>query len=408
MPNAGILDEVLDWFADINVNGTPGRFTFTDLPNFNPVQNADVPAGASAQTFFARTVSAGSAAPFSEPTPDVAVNFATNAVDTRVTAGRSILGSTAQATDDDVPPGPGNTVGTPGALPFFATLQRNVAGLFTADVTVSYTATELAIAGIPQGSADESALVLARFNPGTCTMGGAPCSEDDDCGANGPCAGTSYTPLASSVNTGADTVTATGISSFSTFVVVHPDALAGGYIPPAVPGGGSKTTDCISEVAVMNPTNNPFLDNRGLVSKNQVCTDGDPACDADQTADGACTFRAAICFNQTDASVPACTPTDVAAFKLNAPKPISNDPEIAANGQALAAALVALGGTQGGTKQNEFSFTTFATAQCTALAEQVVTVKPSGVGRRVIRGLTTTGAGTKDRDAVKLRCLAAP
>jgi len=36
--------------------------------------------------------------------------------------------------------------------------------------------------GIPEGSADESALVLARFNPGTCTMGGAPCSEDDDCG----------------------------------------------------------------------------------------------------------------------------------------------------------------------------------------------------------------------------------
>ena len=122
----------------------------------------------------------------------------------------------------------------------------------------------------------------------------------------------------------------------------------------------------------------------------------------------ACTFRAAICFNQTDASVPACTPTDVAAFKLNAPKPISNDPEIAANGQALAAALVALGGTQGGTKQNEFAFTPFVTPQCTGLVEQVVTVKPSGVGRRVIRGLTTTSANTKDRDTVKLRCLGTP
>jgi hypothetical protein len=408
VPNAGILDEVLDWFEDINTNGTPGVFTFTDLPNFNPVQNADVPAGASAHTFFARTVSAGSASPFSEPTPDVAVTFATNAVDTRVTAGRSLLGSTAQAADEDVPPGPGITVGTAGALPFFTTLQRNVAGLFTADVTVAYSATELALAGIPQGSADESALVLARFNPGTCTVGGAPCSEDDDCGANGPCAGTSYTPLASSVNAAADTVTTTGISSFSTFAVVHPDALAGGYTPPAVPGGGSRTTDCIGEVAVMNPTNNPFLDNRGLVSKNQVCTDGDPACDADRTADGACTFRVAICFNQTDASLPACTPTNVSAFKLNAPKPVSNDAETAANGQALAAALVALGGAQGGTKQNEFAFAPFATAQCTALTGQVVTVKPSGVGRRVIRGLTTTGAGTKDRDSVKLRCLAAP
>src|SRR6185369_15809661 len=106
-----------------------------------------------------------------------------------------------------------------------------------------------------------------RFNPGTCTMGGAPCSEDADCGDNGPCAGTSYTPLASTA--GAGTVTATGVTAFSTFAVVHPDALAGGYVPPAVPGGGSPSTDCVSEVAVMNPTNSPFLDNRGLVNKNQ-------------------------------------------------------------------------------------------------------------------------------------------
>jgi hypothetical protein len=77
-------------------------------------------------------------------------------------------------------------------------------------------------------------------------------------------------------------------------------------------------------------------------------------------------------------------------------------------GIAISKWLVALGATQGGTKQNEFTFTPFNTAQCTALADQVVTVKPSGVGRRVIRGRTETSAGTKDRDTVKLRCLAAP
>jgi hypothetical protein len=408
VPNAGIFDEVLDWFADINANGSPGTFTFTDSPNFNPVQNLDVPAGGSVQLFFARTVSAGSAVPASEPTPDVSVTFATNDTDTRLTAGRSTLGSTAIATDDDVPPGPGSTVGTPGILPFFTTLQRNVPGLFTADVSVAYSATELALAGIPQGSADEAALVLARFNPGTCTMGGAPCSEDDDCGANGPCAGTSYDPLGSSVNTGADTITATGLTAFSTFAVVHPAALAAGYLPPAIPGGGRTSTDCVGEVAVMNPGNTPFLDSRGLVSQNQVCTDGDSACDADRTADGACTFRVALCFNQTDAALPDCTPTTVTTYRLSTPKPASLDAEQAARGQALAAALAAIGGMQSGLQFNNFTFTPFGTPTCTALVDQVVSVGPTGVGRASLRGRTRTGGGMSDRDVVKFRCLAAP
>ena len=321
VPNAGILDNVLDWFVDVATSGPPGTFSFgsllNDVPFFNPRQNIDVPSGASAQTFFDRLVSAGGALPYTEfLTPDVGVTFASNTVSTRLTGGRSLLGSTADADDGDVPPGPASTVGTPGFLPFFTILQRNIPGLFTADVAVVYTAAELALAGIPADSADESALVLARFNPGTCTMGGAPCSEDDDCGANGPCVGTSYTPLASSVNTGTNTVTATGVSSFSTFAVVHPDALGAGYVPPAVPGGGRMATDCASEVGVMNPGNTPFLDNRGLVSRNQVCTDGDPTCDADRVADGECLFRVAICFNQADPSLPSCTPTTVSQYLL--------------------------------------------------------------------------------------------
>jgi hypothetical protein len=205
-----------------------------------------------------------------------------------------------------------------------------------------------------------------------------------------------------------NTITASGLTAFSTFAVVHPAALGAGYVPPKVPGGGSPSTDCVAEVGVMNPANTPFLDNRGLVNKNQVCTDGDLACDADRTADGACTFRVAICFNQADASLPACTPSDVAEYQLKAPKPVSNDPEIAANGQALAAALVAIGATQGGVKQNEFAFAPLVTATCTELTEQVVTLKPSGKGRRVIRGRSETSTGTVDRDAVKLRCQAVP
>jgi len=99
----------------------------------------------------------------------------------------------------------------------------------------------------------------------------------------------------------------------------------------------------------------------------------------------------------------------VSQYRLNAPKPTSADPEVAANGQALAAALVALGATQGGVKQNEFTFgSPLATASCTGLVDQIVTVRPSGIGRRVIRGRTETAGGTVDRDVVKLRCVAAP
>jgi hypothetical protein len=408
VPNAGILDEVLDWFEDVVINGPPGTFAFNDPPNFNPVQNLTAIPGSYHQTFFARTVNAGGAAPFSEPTPDVDVDFTTNVVETRVTAGRTTLGSTPLATDADMPPGPAIAIGTPGVLPFFVILQRNVPGLFTASVDVRYTPLELALAGIPDGSADEAALVLATFTPGACTMGGAPCSEDADCGANGPCAGTGYTVLPGGANAALDLVTATGLTSFSTFAVVHPDALAGGYVPPPVPGGGPRVTDCTSEVAVLNPTNAPFLDQRGLVNKNQVCTDGDLACDADRTADGVCTFRVAICFNQSDASLPTCTPTDVAQYRLNAPKPVGANVENVTNGQALAAALVALGATQGGSKQHEFTFgVPLAAPTCSAFTDFVVPLRPSGVGRKAIRGRIQTSGGTVDRDSVRLRCLAA-
>src|SRR5262249_1106926 len=132
VPNAGILDKVLDWFADIVAHGTPGTFSFDGKPNFNPVQNANVPAGASTNAFFARTVSAGGSPPLPESTPDVMVTFTSNVVASRVTAGRSILGSTVQASDGDVPPGSFSTIGTLGFLPFFVTLQRALPGIFSA------------------------------------------------------------------------------------------------------------------------------------------------------------------------------------------------------------------------------------------------------------------------------------
>ena len=64
-----------------------------------------------------------------------------------------------------------------------------------------------------------------------------------------------------------------------------------------VPGGGSTKTDCYAEFEVESGT---------LAGKTKVdCVDG-AACDADGVCNGNCTFRVAVCRNQTD--IRACTP----------------------------------------------------------------------------------------------------
>ena len=47
--------------ARVTYFGPPGTFTFNEQFNYNSIQNIDVPAGASLNTFFARTVDAGGA-----------------------------------------------------------------------------------------------------------------------------------------------------------------------------------------------------------------------------------------------------------------------------------------------------------------------------------------------------------
>src|SRR5947199_301668 len=352
VPNAGILDAVLAWFGDVVASGPPGTFTFTAPENFNPVQNVEVPAGASTAHFFARTVDQGGALAASEPTPDVVVDFAMNAVATRVTAGRSILGTSLLAADADVPPGPAITVGTPGVLPFFVTLQRALAGLFSAELTIAYTEAELTAAGITPGSSAEGALIIGSFNPGTCTMGGAPCSENGDCGVNGPCSGTSYTPFVDTmIDTAGHTAHAAGITDFSTFALLPATSFAA-----LVEGGGAARTDCLAEWLVVNPTNTPFRDKRGRVNGVQGCHDGDPSCDGDGAVDGGCTFRVGICVNEHDPALPASAAGAVGSYAPGSLRPLAKSALRRANAQALPDPLVAMGGTQGGVRQNVVTF----------------------------------------------------
>src|SRR5262245_31285534 len=75
--------------------------------------------------------------------------------------------------------------------------------------------------------------------------------------------------------------------------------LAGARAAPAVRvhGGGPPKTDCYAEFEVEKGT---------LAGRTTVeCMDG-AACDTDGACDGNCSFRLAVCFNQTDIS--NCTP----------------------------------------------------------------------------------------------------
>jgi hypothetical protein len=395
--NAGILDEVLAWFRDVTDNGPPGTFTFTGAPGYNPIENRDVPAGGSTQLFFQRTIDAGGAQTTLEGTPDLLVAFTANTAPTRFTAGRSILGTTSGATDRDVPPAPFITLGTPGVLPFFFTLQRGpVASTFAGNADVSYLTAELIKAGIVPGSAAESALKVGQLVAGTCAIGTASCVENGDCGANGPCNGVTYTILPSTVGAGAINFTF-GSFDGETFAVLNPNLLTGGPVLALIPGGGSKRTDCHAEWQVKNPTNVPFLGRGDLVNAIQTCTDGDPDCDADGTANGTCVFRTSLCFNVSDASVPACTPGTTESVRVA----LGSKPTTAANADALLEALETLGGVRAGTRQDRVEFSPPLNGnRCSPFTSLTVAVG----GKENVRARILAPDGQQDRDRIRLVC----
>ncbi len=103
-----------------------------------------------------------------------------------------------------------------------------------------------------------------------------------------------------------------------------------------IPGGGSQVADCIAEWAVIDPFNTPALGTDGLPSFKQYCVDGDPTCDFDGTFDDKCTFRVALCLQNADPNLPACTaPPGVTKYILVSPRPNSSEPGDKANAIAL-------------------------------------------------------------------------
>src|SRR5262249_59659222 len=69
-----------------------------------------------------------------------------------------------------------------------------------------------------------------------------------------------------------------------------------------VPGVSDRRQACAGEWLVERAS--PTLDAHGLPSRRQRCRDGDPGCDRDGAADGACTMEVALCTNVFDLRVP--------------------------------------------------------------------------------------------------------
>ena len=292
--NESVLSSVLDWLDDIVQNGAPGTFAFSPTQNPNPRENLSVAGGPGSATFFDRSVDG---VPATDSTPDVVVDFASNAAAGRVTASRSTLGTSALGNSSDMPPGL-DILGS-GVLPFFVSVQKNPQGTFSADVSVSYTTDELAAASIAEGSAAEAGLDLVQMGgPGTCANGGNACTTDANCADGDVC----VQVLSSSVDTGTNTVTASGLSSFATYAVMNLSTFT-----PAlrIVGGGSTKTDCVAEWLVQNPAGFGVVDAKGLLSTKQACTQGDPTCDADSDP-SQCTFRVGLCLRVPDPALPEC------------------------------------------------------------------------------------------------------
>ncbi len=98
------------------------------------------------------------------------------------------------------------------------------------------------------------------------------------------------------------TTTTTQASGSSTTTTTAGDGTTTTTPPPVFPGTGNPASEC-------------FVATEGLAATDDgrvVCADGDPACDADAAANGACTFRFRVCVAEVEAG---CQLSSITAVK---------------------------------------------------------------------------------------------
>ena len=127
-----------------------------------------------------------------------------------------------------------------------------------------------------------------------------------------------------------------------------------------------------------------------------TCVDGDPACDADGV-EGQCTFHVALCLNNTDARLP-CTPAPIRSVVLK------GQPAASAGGQSVFQGIVALGATATSARAATFDRVFADPNQCTPYGDFVV--RRGRTRAAVLRAVVTTQDAGKDKNRLKLVCLA--
>lgn len=163
-------------------------------------------------------------------------------------------------------------------------------------------------------------------------------------------------------------------------------------------GGGSTRRACYGDWRVDNPTNRPFLDKRGRVSRKQYCVDNDPLCDHDGGVTGSCTFHVGVCANATD--LPDCFSSSLTSFELARPsaQKAATDPM---DGEARANVLAAVAPLIGSSERDV----------CSDLFDVRVPLrgKPSSLrkGKKVLFMRAHSSSGS-DKNSLKLTCLTEP
>lgn len=187
------------------------------------------------------------------------------------------------------------------------------------------------------------------------------------------------------------------------------------YVPvieSRIPGSRTDTVTCAVEWTVANASNERYRDRKGFKNRKQTCTDGDPACDYDGTADGQCTFRMSLCLNNDDSRFSYCAPGDIASFELKKPRPDSARPWEAAAAVVVLDAVRSLapgGVTTGGRHQNLLTLDPAVTEpdHCSAAFDLLVPLRsPTRKGRLNLRSKAGGAAYHKpDNDRLALTCL---
>jgi hypothetical protein len=192
--------------------------------------------------------------------------------------------------------------------------------------------------------------------------------------------------------------------------------------PLLIPGGGSGMTDCLVEWEVADPQEDRLADRRGLLTRRRTCVDGDPLCDRDMAANGACVFEVRGCVNVLDerlrdgAGSALCDPSGIEAIVVQRPSPGDADAARAAAGAVIRDMFSNLApSTVEGEDGEEVRYDSVLRANtCTSRGSLIV---PLAGARRKTLNLAVVGEGPsaagrsrdkQDADRLMLRCVAAP